>query len=384
MRPFVTLAALALIAVVLAYVRLAMRVESLEAQLGKRSVVAQAAAPARILVPPPVIPRADLSELEKSTVALFSTRSKSVVHITTVTLQQDIFRLNALEVPQGMGSGFVWDTAGHVVTNYHVIRDAHVARVTLPDHSVWEAKLVGKSQRNDIAVLRIEAPNADLSPIVVGSSHDLAVGQQVYAIGSPFGLDYTLSTGVISGLGREIEGLMGLPIHGAIQTDAAINPGNSGGPLLDSSGRLIGMNTSILSPSGASAGIGFAVPVETIARAVPELIQYGSEVRPTLGVQFAADALTRRFGMTGALVLAVVPDSPAARANMRPTRQDPKTGRIALGDIIGSIDDKLINSNSDLYLALENYKAGDRVKLGITRDGQPLELELELASNVAP
>jgi len=383
MRPFVTLAALALIAVVLAYVRLAMRVEGLEAQLRKQATPA-AAAPARILVPPPVIPRAELSDLEKSTIALFSSRSKSVVHITTVTLQQDIFRLNALEVPQGMGSGFVWDTAGHIVTNYHVIRDAHAARVTLPDHSVWEAKLVGKSPRNDIAVLRIEAPNAELSPIVVGSSHDLAVGQQVFAIGSPFGLDYTLSTGVISGLGREIEGLMGLPIHGAIQTDAAINPGNSGGPLLDSSGRLIGMNTSILSPSGASAGIGFAVPIETIARAVPELIQYGGEVRPTLGVQFAADALTRRFGMTGALVLAVVPDSPAARANMRPTRQDPKTGRVSLGDIIGSIDDKLVNSNSDLYLALEAYKAGDRVKLGITRDGQPLELQLELASNVNP
>jgi len=388
MRPFVTLGVLALIAVVLAYVRLAMRVETLEAELSGRrppgGAIATALAPPKIVVAPPVIPRAELSELEKSTIALFSSRSKSVVHITTVTLQQDIFRLNALEVPQGMGSGFVWDTQGHVVTNYHVIRDAHAARVTLPDHSVWEAKLVGKSARNDIAVLRIEAPNAELTPIVVGSSHDLSVGQQVFAIGSPFGLDTTLSTGIISGLGREIEGQLGLPIHGAIQTDAAINPGNSGGPLLDSSGRLIGMNTSILSPSGASAGIGFAVPIETIARAVPELIEYGREVRPTLGVQFAADAITRRFGMTGALVLEVVPDSPAAKAGLRPTRQELATGRIALGDVITALNKKPIESNSELYLALETYKAGDRVRLGIYRDGKPVEVELELASNVNP
>jgi S1-C subfamily serine protease len=386
MRPFVTLGVLALIAVVLAYVRLAMRVDNLEAELAGRRpalpVSASGASP-RIVVAPPVIPRAELSDLEKSNIALFSSRSKSVVHITTVTLQQDIFRLNAMEVPQGMGSGFVWDTEGHIVTNFHVIRDAHAARVTLPDHSVWEAKLVGKSARNDIAVLRIQA-NVELAPIVVGSSNDLAVGQQVFAIGSPFGLDTTLSTGVISGLGREIEGQLGLPIHGAIQTDAAINPGNSGGPLLDSSGRLIGMNTSILSPSGASAGIGFAVPVETIARAVPELIEYGREVRPTLGVQFADDAITRRFGMTGALLLEVAHDGPAAKAGLRPTRQEIATGRIALGDIITALDKKPIQSNSELYLALETYKAGDHVRLGIFRDGKPIEVELELASNVNP
>lgn len=388
MRPFVTLGVLALIAVVLAYVRLAMRVETLEAELAGRrpslGVSAGSVVPkTKIVVAPPVIPRAELSDLEKSNISLFSSRSKSVVHITTVTLQQDIFQRNALEVPQGMGSGFIWDTQGHIVTNYHVIRDAHAARVTLPDHSVWEAKLVGRSARNDIAVLRIDA-NVELTPIVVGSSNDLSVGQQVFAIGSPFGLDTTLSTGIISGLGREIEGQLGLPIHGAIQTDAAINPGNSGGPLLDSSGRLIGMNTSILSPSGASAGIGFAVPVETIARAVPELIQYGREVRPTLGVQFAADSITRRFGMTGALVLEVSPESPAAKAGLRPTLREMATGRIVLGDVITSLDKKPIETTSDLYLALETYKAGDHVRLGLHREGKPTEVELELASNVNP
>ncbi|MEY4514109.1 MAG: hypothetical protein RLZZ450_6231 [Pseudomonadota bacterium] len=386
MRPFVTLGVLALIAVVLAYVRLAMRVDTLEAELAGRrpSLSGSVGGPlpkTKIVVAPPVIPRAELSDLEKSNIALFSSRSKSVVHITTVTLQQDLFQRNTLEVPQGMGSGFIWDTQGHIVTNYHVIRDAHAARVTLPDHTVREAKLVGKSARNDIAVLRIDA-NVELSPIVVGSSNDLSVGQQVFAIGSPFGLDTTLSTGIISGLGREIEGQLGLPIHGAIQTDAAINPGNSGGPLLDSSGRLIGMNTSILSPSGASAGVGFAVPVETIARAVPELIEYGREVRPTLGVQFAADSITRHFGMKGALVLEVAPESPAAKAGLHPTRREIATGRIVLGDVIASLDKKPIESTADLYLALETYKAGDHVQLGIFREGKLSEVEIELASNV--
>jgi S1-C subfamily serine protease len=288
-----------------------------------------------------------------------------------------------MEVPQGVGSGFLWDTQGHVVTNFHVVRDADAARVTLADHSVWPAKLVGKSERNDIAVLRIEAPDVALTPSIVGSSHDLAVGQQVFAIGSPFGLDYTLSTGVISGLGREIEGLMGLPIHGAIQTDAAINPGNSGGPLLDSNGRLIGMNTQIVSRSGSSAGVGFAVPIDTIARAVPQLIKYGREVRPTIGVTLAEDAITQRFGLTGALIWQVQPDSPAAHAGLRATRQDPQTGGVALGDIILGVNEKRVQTVAELYLALEDYKRGDKVKLSLLRDGaKQAQVEVELGSNV--
>jgi S1-C subfamily serine protease len=380
MRPFVTLAGLALIAVVLAYVRLAMRVDSLETELAR----ARPAQLSRTAAPVPIIPRADLSELEKSNIALFSARSKSVVHITTVKLQNDMFRRNALEVPQGVGSGFVWDTQGHVVTNYHVIQGATAARVMLSDHSVWPAKLVGTSPRNDIAVLRIDTPVADLTAIVVGSSHDLAVGQQVFAIGSPFGLDYTLSTGVISGLGREIESLVGVPIQGAIQTDAAINPGNSGGPLLDSSGRLIGMNTSILSPSRVSAGIGFAVPIDTIARAVPQLIQYGREVRPTIGVGLAEDAIAQRFGLRGALILNVMPDSPAERAGLQPTRQDVNTGRISIGDVITAVNGAPVETTSQLYLALEKHKVGDKVKLDVVRAGEPIKVEIELALNVQP
>ncbi len=380
MRPLVTLASLVVIAFVLAYVRLAMRVDGLEAELAK----SRPQKTGRSAAPVPVIPRADLSELEKSTIALFSNRSKSVAHITTLRVRTDIFRLNALAVPEGTGSGFVWDTQGHVVTNFHVIQGADGARITLSDHSVWEARLVGTSERNDIAVLRIDAPNADLTPIVVGSSQELAVGQLVFAIGSPFGLDYTLSTGVISALGREIEGTLGLPILGAIQTDAAINPGNSGGPLLDSSGRLIGMNTSILSPSRVSAGIGFAIPVDTIARAVPELIKYGREVRPTLGVQLAEDAITLRFGLRGALILQVFPDSPAGRAGLRPTRQDPSTGRIALGDLIVAMGDRPVANNADLHLALEQHKPKEHVKLGIVRAGERLEVDVELALYVNP
>jgi S1-C subfamily serine protease len=381
MRPFVTLAGLAVIAVVLAFVRLSMRVEELEGRLGTRAIPTQLA---RSSVPQPVIPRADLSDLEKSTIALFSGRSKSVVHLTTIRVQTDIMRLNALAVPEGTGSGFLWDTQGHVVTNFHVIQGAHAARVTLADHRVFEAKLVGTSPRNDIAVLRIDGTDADLTPIVLGGSSDLAVGQQVFAIGSPFGLDYTLSTGVISALGREIEGVSGVPILGAIQTDAAINPGNSGGPLLDSSGRLIGMNTSILSPSRVSAGIGFAIPIDTIARAVPQIIKYGREVRPSIGVQLVEDTLTQRFRLRGALVHHVIPEGPAAKVGLRPTRQDPQSGGIALGDLIISVDDEAIESNADLYLALEKHKQGDKVKLGVVRNGERLDVEVELALNVTP
>jgi S1-C subfamily serine protease len=373
-RSLATLAALAAITLVLAVAYLSVRIEALEAQLERARPVRVGAS----AVPPPVVPRAELSDLEKSTISLFSARSTAVVNITSLSVRSDPFRLKALEVPRGTGSGFVWDQMGHVVTNFHVIQNADAARVTLPDHSIWDAKLVGVSQRNDIAVLRIETNRADLPHVIAGSSHDLSVGQQVYAIGSPFGLDYTLSTGVISGLGREIQGVTGIPIRGAIQTDAAINPGNSGGPLLDSSGRLIGMNTSILSPSGASAGIGFAVPVDTIARVVPDLIKFGRELRPTMGVELAEDALTRRFGLTGALILNVQPGSPAEKAGLQSTQQEERTGRIAIGDVIVAVDGAAVKNNADLYLALESHKHGDKVKLMLNRAGKPAEAEIEL------
>jgi S1-C subfamily serine protease len=373
-RASVTLAGLAAIAMILAIAYLSVRVEALEHQLAGVHPVRAGAGEK----PVPVVPRGELSQLEKSTIALFSGRSTSVAHITTIAVRSDPFRVKALEIPRGTGSGFIWDESGHVVTNFHVIQGADGARITLSDHSEWAAKLVGVSPRNDIAVLRIETNRAGLPHILLGSSHDLSVGQQVFAIGSPFGLDYTLSTGVISGLGREIQGITGLPIRGAIQTDAAINPGNSGGPLLDSAGRLIGMNTSIVSPSGGSAGIGFAVPVDTIARVVPELIKHGRELRPTMGVELAEDTVARRLGLVGALILNVVPDSPAAHAKLKPTQQDERTGRIALGDVIMSVDSAPIQNNADLYLALETHKAGDKVKLTLNRSGQQAEAEVEL------
>ena len=388
-RPLVGLGALFAIMMVIAVVRLSARVEELESQRQPQVLApqippqqVQQVPPAKApLVTPPVIPRGDLSELENSTIGLFSARSANVVHITTVQVRTDPFRRNALEVPRGTGSGFVWDAAGHVVTNFHVIQGADGARVTLHDRSVWTAKLVGVSPRNDIAVLRIETQGAALTPITLGSSHDLSVGQQVFAIGSPFGLDYTLSTGIISGLGREIEGVTGIPITGAIQTDAAINPGNSGGPLLDSSGRLIGMNTSILSPSGASAGIGFAVPADTIGRVVPQLIQYGREIRPSIGVELAEDAIAQRFGLEGALVLNVVQGSPAAKAGLKPTLQD-QAGRIALGDVIVAVDGTPVRKNADLFLALEKHKEGEHAKLSLQRGNSRVELEVQLALNV--
>lgn len=331
--------------------------------------------------PRPVTARGDLSGLEQSTIEVFSKRSKAVAHITTVQqVRRGYFQRNILQVPSGTGSGFVWDGSGHVVTNFHVIKGADGANVTLSDQSVWNARLVGADPRHDIAVLRIEATKKQLQPVTVGSSHDLVVGQQVLAIGSPFGLDYTLTTGVISGLDREIDGVGGLPIRGAIQTDAAINPGNSGGPLLDSGGRLIGVNTAIKSPSGASAGIGFAVPVDTVARVVPMLIKYGKVVRPQIGVQLAGDGFTRRLRLKGSLIAGVQPNSPAASAGLQPAYYD-RRGRFVMGDLIVGVGGEPVEKDADIHLILEKYKPGDRVQLTIVRDGKKVQADVVLGSS---
>jgi S1-C subfamily serine protease len=331
---------------------------------------------------PLVVPRAKLAEFEQVTTELFRKASGSVAHITTLALQSNPFELKALEVPRGTGSGFVWDELGHIVTNFHVVRGASGAKVTLEDHSVWTAQLVGASSRHDLAVLRVAGAASRARPIPIGASNDLAVGQMVIAIGSPFGLDYTLSTGVISGLGREIPGMMGLPIRGAIQTDAAINPGNSGGPLLDSSGRLIGVNTMIVSPSGSSAGVGFAVPVDTVARIVPQLIRFGREVRPILGVEIAEDNVARRLGVRGgALILKIGADSPAARAGLRGTELD-ASGRIHVGDVIVAVENAKVDSKAAIYGALDVKQPGDKVALRVVRGGEVIGVELVLGSNV--
>jgi S1-C subfamily serine protease len=323
-----------------------------------------------------VAPRGDLAEDEKSTIALFRTASPGVVFITTQSFVRDRFTLNILEIPRGTGSGFVWDKQGHIVTNFHVISEANRAKVMLADKSTFEAELVGTAPGKDLAVLRIDADPDLLHPIPLGTSNDLEVGQKVFAIGNPFGLDQTLTTGVISGLGRQIESLTGRPIDGVIQTDAAINPGNSGGPLLDSAGRLIGVNTAIYSPSGAYAGVGFAVPVDTVNRIVPDLVAYGKVVRPGLGVQLAERDMAAQLGIKGALILRVTPDSAAEKAGLRPTSI--QGGRIRFGDIIVAIEGKPIESANQLMSVLEQYEVGDRINVIVARQDGTEEIPVVL------
>jgi S1-C subfamily serine protease len=316
-----------------------------------------------------VTARGDLAEDEKSTIALFKLVSPSVVHITTLAVRQNYFTLDLQQIPQGTGSGFVWDQDGRVVTNYHVVEGADAAQVTLADHSIWKARLVGAYPDKDLAVLVIDAPRERLQPIPLGTASDLQVGQKVFAIGNPFGLDQSLTTGVISALGREIESVTQRVIKGMIQTDAAINPGNSGGPLLDSAGRLIGVNTAIFSPSGAYAGIGFAIPADEVNRVVPQLIQHGKITRPGLGVQVAPDQLGRELGLTGVLIVSVQPGGPAAEAGLRPTRRD-DTGRLQLGDVILAVDDTPVHTVDDLLDALEKSRIAAPVPVTILRDSQ--------------
>ena len=261
---------------------------------------------------PAAVPRGELCEEERTTIDLFKRVSPSVVHITTHRVARDFYSLDLQKIPRGSGTGFVWDTRGHIVTNFHVIRDADLAYVAFSDQSSFPAKLVGYAAEKDLAVLRVEAPAELLRPVTIGTSHDLEVGLASYAIGNPFGLDHTLTTGVVSALGRQIESAAGLPIKDVIQTDAAINPGNSGGPLLDRSGRLIGVNTAIYSPSGAYAGIGFAIPVDTVSWVVPQLIEHGKTIRPGLKISLASNRINERLGLPGLLILDVEPRSTAA------------------------------------------------------------------------
>lgn len=324
--------------------------------------------------------REGMTPEESHTIDLFEKAAPSVCYITTSVVRRDFWTRNVMEIPQGSGSGFVWDRNGHVITNYHVIQGASKAQVTLGDRSTWDAELVGSAPEKDLAVLKIKVPNSKLVPIPVGTSEDLRVGQSVYAIGNPFGLDQTLTTGIVSALGREIQTESGFPVRDAIQTDAAINPGNSGGPLLDSSGRLIGVNTAIYSPSGASAGIGFSIPVAVVRWAVPELIKYGKIMRPTIGVELLETSDIKRNQLEGPLVMDVVKGGPAANAGLRPTRRD-EYGRIVLGDIIMAMNNKRIATKEELILELENYQAGDEVTLTLLRDQREVKVKVRLAAS---
>jgi S1-C subfamily serine protease len=325
---------------------------------------------------------AGLDTEERHTIALFKDVSRSVAFITTQVEQVDFWTRSVSEVPSGQGSGFVWDQQGHVVTNFHVVQGGQTAKVTVGVNE-YPASLVGFSRDQDLAVLRIDAGQTRLVPIRVGTSADLQVGQKVYAIGNPFGLDYSLTKGIVSALGRTIQSVGNTTIFDVIQTDAAINPGNSGGPLLDSSGRLIGVNTAIYSPSGASAGIGFAVPVDTVNRIIPELITHGRVVRPILGVALVDDQanayIARRLEVEGALVGQVFRGTGAAEAGVQPTARD-RNGQTVLGDIILEIDGKPVRSRSDVQGRLGSYKPGDVVTLTLWREGRKRTARVRLAA----
>ena len=324
-----------------------------------------------------VASRGPLHRDEQSVITLFREAAPSVVFITSLAKRRNPFRFNTTEIPRGNGTGFIWDKNGHIVTNFHVISGAHAARVTLTDQSTWDAELVGAAPEKDLAVLRISAPAKQLQPIALGRSEDLVVGQKVMAIGNPFGLDHTLTTGIISALGREIESVARTPIRDLIQTDAAINPGNSGGPLLDSAGRLIGVNTAIYSPSGAYAGIGFAIPVDTVNWVAPDLITHGRVLRPTLGIEVAPRHLASRLGIRGVLILDIVPGSGAELAGLQPTRRDDRGG-IHLGDVITAIEDVPVASLDQLRVALEKYRGGQRVQVYFLRQGRKLSAYVPL------
>jgi S1-C subfamily serine protease len=346
--------------------------------------------------PRQVTPRGPLAADEETTIAIVQNASPSVVQVvSTLAARGNAFSLNQQVIPKGMGTGIVWQVrndGAYVVTNYHVIQGANGADITLADNSTWPAQLVGLDKDRDLAVLWISAPRSRLHEILIGTSHDLKVGQKVFAIGNPFGLDRTLTTGIVSALGREIEADDGRSLKGTIQTDAAINPGNSGGPLLDSAGRLIGVNTAILSPSKASAGIGFAIPVDDVNRVVTQLIRYGKAVRPGLGIHEAPDQLARKLGLNGVLILGVDRGGPAAKAGLRPTRRD-LSGQIRLGDVIVALDGQKVTSTDEewdksppsrkLFDVLDRHNVGDTVTVTVERDGKRLDKSVVLAAEAS-
>ena len=333
------------------------------------------------VAPRAVTPRSELAADEKATIALFERSRDSVVFITTREQVRDLWTRNVFSVPRGTGSGFVWDEAGYIVTNFHVIEGASEATVRTADGRDYKASLVGISRSRDIAVLKITPGQKRLPPLPVGSSRDLRVGQKVYAIGNPFGLDWTFTSGLVSALNRSLDGDGNSPtIEHLIQTDAAINPGNSGGPLLDSAGRLIGMNTAIYSPSGASAGIGFAVPVDTINRVVPQIILHGKYLRPSLGIEVDEDLnrrLTALLEVNGIAILRVAPGGPADKAGLKGVAVS-RTGTVTPGDIITAVEGRPIESVSQFAALLDDFKVGDRIRLTLLRQGRSVDVQVTL------
>lgn len=330
--------------------------------------------------PRPVTPRGELAAEEKATIDLFEKSRDSVVFISTRAQVEDFWSRNTFSVPRGSGSGFIWDDAGHVVTNYHVIENASEAIVRLANGKDYRASLVGASLIHDIAVLRINVSHKSSPPLPIGTSHNLKVGQKVYAIGNPFGLDWTLTNGIVSALDRSLTEETGVTIEHLIQTNAAINPGNSGGPLLDSAGRLIGINTAIYSPSGANAGIGFAVPVDTVNRVVPQLIRFGKYTRPVLGIEIDErinERLTAILDIKGVVILRVPPGSSAAAAGLQGVTAT-RNGGIIPGDIITAIEGKPVDGVGKLAARLDDFKVGDKPRLTVIRQGKSREVQVIL------
>jgi S1-C subfamily serine protease len=327
-----------------------------------------------------VTPRGELAEDERTTIELFESSKNSVVYISTLRRVMDPWTRNVFSIPRGTGSGFIWDEAGHVVTNFHVVEGASGATVKLADGREHRASLVGVSKAHDLAVLKIGVGSDAPPPLPIGSSQDLRVGQKVLAIGNPFGLDWSLTTGIVSALDRALTDESGVTIEQLIQTDAAINPGNSGGPLLDSAGRLIGINTAIYSPSGAFSGVGFAVPVDTVNRVVPQLIARGQYVRPALGItvdERLNQMVSRQLRITGVLVLKVHPGSAAEAAGLRGATFLPD-GRLRPGDIITAVEGKAVDSVGKLLAVLDNYPIGGTVRLTVRRGETETQVAVKL------
>lgn len=318
---------------------------------------------------------------EENNIEIFKSVSPSVVNITNSRLVRSFYAFNPQEVPQGSGTGFVWNEEGYIVTNYHVVQQADRVTVTLQDGTSYAATAVGGDPDKDLAVLKIDAPDTELVAVNPGDSSLLEVGRKVIAIGNPFGLDTTMTVGVVSALGREIDSVSRRKIRDVIQTDAAINPGNSGGPLLNSLGQLVGVNTAIYSPSGASSGIGFAIPVNTVKRIVPELITYGSVQTPAMGIRQIpqADYYRRQWGIEGVIVLDVFPGTDPERVGMRGLTRNQR-GRIQLGDVIIEIDGQPVRDEDDYADVLEQHLAGDTVKVKTVRDDRVLEYDIRLLS----
>jgi S1-C subfamily serine protease len=317
-----------------------------------------------------------LTEDEQNTIMVVKKSVDSVVFITNIQLVRDFFfREDA--VARGSGSGFIWDNQGHIVTNYHVIEDGDIFAITLPNQKQLKARLVGKEPNKDIAVLKIEDNIKDLCVLKAGTSKTLQVGQKVIAIGNPFGFDHTVTSGIVSALGRQMMGAGGVTIRDMIQTDASINPGNSGGPLLNSDGELIGMSTMIYSSTGTSAGIGFAVPVDTIKKIVPQIIKYGKVIRPGLGISLLQDSYARRIGLEGVGIVDVPTRSEAYKLGIRGIARN-RYGELYLQDVIVGIDEHKITCYDDLYNTLENYRIGETVTLVLKKEKRERKVRFTL------